>query len=724
MRQLGHLGFRSRFTISFLLILTIVFIGGIFLFYQASLITGLVSHVRDAAMPRALIADDMALQAVQVQQWLTDVSATGNPDGYADAREAADFFRAGLRKLRSSYRLETSGAVREMRRGELEQLEREFDSFYALGLRMAAAYLERGRAAGNVLMIDFDGRTEALTQQMRTIRERNVQIVRDELEGATQFSAWVRIIVVLQTLLTVAASLLVGFLLTRSIMRPVDDMQAGLRGILDQNNLSRRIENSSRTEIGNIADWLNLFVENIAFFVIQIQNYLVFITRASTQLDASALRVAEISQTQAASSEEASAALEELSSSSDAISESVAGQSGQIRSIDGNMRELNEALQQVNITAEDMYALASESADRALGGQGTMRAGMESMERIRGQAARISEIVAIINGISDKTNLLALNASIEAARAGEAGRGFAVVASEISNLAEHTAQSVREIEELVVQTGQEVERGSEEVGKTADVLRKITDDTSGVRERAASVRDSLKEQGERTKEIGESISSVARSAGEIEIAAIEQKGTALETSRTMMELSEQTQRLATDSTGLRRIGGEIATVAVALEELADLYSLDSDHASLFSFNRVMRSGDRVRDDEHRHYFALANRLFACIRDDSAERGEELSAIVHELESYFAAHLPAEEAAMRKAEYPDFAAHQASHRGVTAWLAEYRERMERDLAGADVSPERVRLLALELMTRMGTWLGSHILREDRRFTEWKPSAPVS
>ncbi|MEQ9363976.1 MAG: methyl-accepting chemotaxis protein, partial [Leptospirales bacterium] len=605
------------------------------------------------------------------------------------------------------------------RLAELEALEQDFDNFYGLGLRMAAAYLERGRAAGNVLMTDFDRRSASLTERMKAIRERNVQSVRSELSDAKEYSAFARVIAVSQVALTVAASVLVGFLLTRGIMRPVDAMNDGLRGILEQNNLSRRIEKNSSTEIGVITDWLNLFVENIAFLVLQVQQYLEFLTRAASQLDASAARVAEISQTQASSSEEASAALEELSSSSDAISESVTAQNDQIQSIDANMRQLNAALQQINGTAEDMFDLAARSADRADAGHETMRAGIESMDRIRGQAARISEIVGIINGISDKTNLLALNASIEAARAGEAGRGFAVVASEISLLAEHTAQSVGEIEELVAQTGQEVERGSEEVGKTAEVLRTITTDTSGVRERVARVRDSLREQGDRTKEIGESISSVARSAGEIKIAAVEQKGTALETSRTMAELSDQTQRLAADATGLRRIGGEVSSIAVSINDLAALYTVDPDQSRLFTFNDVCRSGHQDRDREHRIFFDVANRLYACLRGEPDGRSAELIAIVDEYQKYFASHLPAEEAAMRAARYPDLSEHEASHRGMQTWLAEFHDRMHRDLsAPGENGADQAHLLAVDLMTRMGTWLGSHILRDDRRFAEWK------
>ncbi len=90
----------------------------------------------------------MDLSRSEVQQFLTDVSATHDPDGYKDAETAAITFHAGLQKFRDYYRNDPKNIQR------LEQMGQHFDKFYAVGKAMAAAYVNKGMDAGNLLMKD------------------------------------------------------------------------------------------------------------------------------------------------------------------------------------------------------------------------------------------------------------------------------------------------------------------------------------------------------------------------------------------------------------------------------------------------------------------------------------------------------------------------------------------------------------------------------------------
>jgi methyl-accepting chemotaxis protein len=123
-------------------------------------------------------------------------------------------------------------------------------------------------------------------------------------------------------------------------------------------------------------------------------------------------------------------------------------------------------------------------------------------------AARIGDVVRLINDIAGQTNLLALNATIEAARAGEAGKGFAVVASEVKNLASQTAKATEEI-------GAQINAMQAATGGAVDAIRAIggrIDQISGL---ASAVAAAVEQQGAATAEIARSVQDAAAGTGEV-----------------------------------------------------------------------------------------------------------------------------------------------------------------------------------------------------------------
>jgi methyl-accepting chemotaxis protein len=182
------------------------------------------------------------------------------------------------------------------------------------------------------------------------------------------------------------------------------------------------------------------------------------------------------------------------------------------------------ALQQTAATMEELGATVRSNADHARrasalaleashvveeGGE-VMGRVVQTMGGISGSSKRIREIVGVIDGIAFQTNILALNAAVEAARAGELGRGFGVVAAEVRTLSQRTAQSAREINQLIADSTRRVEDGCKLVDQAGETMQRIVDAIKRVNGTVLHISSATSEQSVGVSQVGEVVVQLDR----------------------------------------------------------------------------------------------------------------------------------------------------------------------------------------------------------------------
>lgn len=225
-----------------------------------------------------------------------------------------------------------------------------------------------------------------------------------------------------------------------------------------EGDLTSHINLNSKDEIGQLANYFNVFIEHIRNIVVEIDRTSSVVSTAAKKLDV-ITDEAEVSADKMAviSNDIANGATEQAESSTITANGLVelGDEITQIHQLSSDMESLSKRTMDIN--NESKKSVETLSDRNSVSYEATDKIGKE-IEALNVKAENIQQVTAVIGQIANQTNLLALNASIEAARAGEDGKGFAVVANEVGSLAEQSAKSTSEIESVVNEVIQAIKK--------------------------------------------------------------------------------------------------------------------------------------------------------------------------------------------------------------------------------------------------------------------------
>jgi len=309
---------------------------------------------------------------------------------------------------------------------------------------------------------------------------------------------------------------LIASLATKIIYSGLKNLSSSVQALANgEGDLTQTIVSSPIDVLNDISSYFNHFLSTLAGDVRNIKQTSTNLSDMAIQSTERQRKLEDSSEQQKQETIQVAAAVEEMASTSAEIANSAEITHTSAENAKTEMRSVLSQVQTSNQRMDELNSLL-ENVEH-------------SMQDLGGNVESINSVLGVIQGISEQTNLLALNAAIEAARAGEQGRGFAVVADEVRTLAQRSQQSTIEISDILDSLKNSSQRTIQDMGESAEKRAAVSDAMSAIRDLIDSTSDSIEqltemnmqvstaasEQSNVANQIAESISGIANLAEEI-----------------------------------------------------------------------------------------------------------------------------------------------------------------------------------------------------------------
>jgi methyl-accepting chemotaxis protein len=370
-------------------------------------------------------------------------------------------------------------------------------------------------------------------------------------------------------------------------------------------NLS--VEVRPRSANDTLANAFTRMVEGLRGMVRNVRDAASQVASASTQVASASDESARNSLQTSSAIDEVTSTMHEMSVNVQNMVKSTQTQASSVSETSASIDQMVTSIQRVADTAKVLLDISNRSREEVHSGIGTMEKVADGLNRINTttrssgeiidslgtRADDIGKIVEVIDDLAEQTNLLALNAAIEAARAGEHGLGFAVVADEVRKLAEKSAQSTKEISELIESIQKEARKAVENMEKSTTIvneglnlgqelnaaLRKISNVVTEVYKFAQEIGAATNEQSHGSSQIARATTRLNEITHEINSAVEEQASGAQAVVQAMERMRELVQSSTSGSTELAASSDQMSKMSRGLLDSMDRFALRTDERS-------------------------------------------------------------------------------------------------------------------------------------------------
>jgi methyl-accepting chemotaxis protein len=603
-------------------------------------------HSAKAAASQALqladATDKIRFQMMQNRLYLTNYLLSG------DSRES-DHVNDGVHTLVDRLQNTVAIASSEQQRGALAkvlQTEQNWTRDFAEPLMQKRKEVDQGNSTVAELQIfylqkDASSWVKNSTEYLDLADQESKRVLEERRKSDEAASNWTIGIALLGTLAALGLGSLIAFRTAKSITEPLTDLMKVTKQIGTAGDLDHEIDIKREDEIGELGRTFNGMVGYLremasvseaiaggnlsvevkprskddtlgnAFvrMVDGLRNLVRNVRDAASQVASASSQVAGASDDSAKVSLQTASAIDEVTSTMHEMSVNVQNmvkntqtQASSVSETSASIDQMVASIQRVADTAKVLLDISNRSREEVHSGINTMEKATDGLNKINitirssgeiidvlGQRADdIGKIIEVIDDLAEQTNLLALNAAIEAARAGEHGLGFAVVADEVRKLAEKSAQSTKEISELIQSIQKEARKAVENMDRSTGIvndglglgqelnaaLRKISNVVTEVYKFAQEIGAATNEQSHGSSQIARATTRLNEITHEINSAVEEQASGAQAVVKAMERMRELVQQTTSGSTELAASAEQMSKMSRELLDAMHRFALE------------------------------------------------------------------------------------------------------------------------------------------------------